>query len=293
VGGWRQHKHLYRKVKQLTREVARVAARKGSGYHERIRSLYRELLEQASSLLDRADALLQEAAHGGSDISILALAGEVKTFVGRTRHVCGTARRRVLEDETVPNEEKLFSVFETHTQLYKRGKAAEPVQFGRLVMMAEDGAGFITHCYLMPRDGSDRTEVIEQTRLLQNRMGGRIERASFDRGFHSPDIQRDLAEIIPSVCLPMPGARQSVQQEQDATIEFRKAKQSHPGIESAINALQAGNGLKSCRDRSETGFKRYLQLGVLGRNLHVLGKILLARKDAVCQAAESRRKKAA
>ena len=150
MGGWRQHKHLYRKVKQLTREVARVAARKGGGYHERIRSLYRELLEQASSLLDRADALLQEAAHGGSDISILGLTGEVKTFVERTRHVCGTARRRVLENETVPNEEKLFSVFETHTQLYKRGKAAEPVQFAGLALF---GVVLAFLCYRTRRLG--------------------------------------------------------------------------------------------------------------------------------------------
>jgi IS5 family transposase len=293
VDGWRQHKHLYRKIKQLAREVARVASRKGSGYQQRIQSLYRELLGQAELLLNRADGLLLQAGACGTDFKALGLAAELKTFIGRTRHVCGTASRRVLKNETVPNEEKLFSVFETHTQLYKRGKAAEPVQFGRLVMIAEDGAGFITHCYLMARDGTDRSEVIEQTRLLQKRLGGRIERASLDRGFHSPDIQRDLAKIIPCVCLPMPGANQSVQQERDATIEFRKAKQSHPGVESAINALQAGNGIKSCRDRSETGLKRYLQLGALGRNLHVMGKILLARKDAACKAAESRRKKVA
>jgi IS5 family transposase len=226
-------------------------------------------------------------------MGILALAAEMKTFAERTRHVCGTARRRVLEGETVPNEEKLFSVFETHTQLYKRGKAAEPVQFGRRVMVFEDGAGFITHCHLLPRDGDDRSAVVEQTRQVQKRLGGHIERASFDRGFHSPEIQSQLAKIIACPCLPMPGVHQSAQQEKDATIEFRQAKQNHPGVESAVNALQAGNGLKWCRDRSETGFKRYLQLGVLGRNLHVLGKILLAREDADCKAAESRRKKIA
>ena len=72
-----------------------------------------------------------------------------------------------------------------------------------------------------------------------------------------------------------------------------EARQRHPGIESAINALQTGNGLERCRDRSERGFSRYLQLAVLGRNLHVLGKILVARDDSECKAAESRRKRTA
>jgi hypothetical protein len=293
VDGWRQHRHLYRKVKRLVREIERTAARKGGGYQQRIQAQYRELLDMAQTLMDRADGLERKALKHRADLEALSLLAELKVFAERTRHVCGTARRRVLEGETVPNGDKLFSVFETHTQLYKRGKAAEPVQFGRLVLVCEDSVGFITHCHLPPRDGDDRGVVVEQTRQLQKRMGGRIERASFDRGFHSPENQRDLAAIIGCVCLPMPGVHLAAQQEKDATIEFRQARQNHPGIESAINALQAGNGLQRCRDRSEVGFERYLQLGVLGRNLHVLGKILLVNKDADTQAAQSRRKKIA
>jgi hypothetical protein len=86
---------------------------------------------------------------------------------------------------------------------------------------------------------------------------------------------------------------QAKQQEQEATVEFRRARRRHPGIESAIHALEAGNGLERCRDRSEQGFHRYIQLGLLGRNLHTLGKILLAQQDPSCKAAASRRKKAA
>jgi hypothetical protein len=289
--GWRQRKHLYRKVKSLARQIDRVAARKGNGYQQRLQRLYRELLGLAETVLARTDKLRESLNHQGkASGEVLALDAQLKTFMERTRHVCGTARRRVLEGETIPNHEKLFSIFETHTQLYQRGKAADPVQFGRLVLVCEDGAGFMTHVYLMPRDADDRGVVVEQMRILQKRLGGRLRRASFDRGFHSPENQRELATIVAHPCLPMPGANQALQQEAEATVEFRQARQDHPGIESAINALQSGNGLTRCRDRSERGFSRYLQLAVLGRNLHVLGKILLAREDAQCKAAQSRRK---
>ncbi len=292
--GWRQHKHLYRKAKGLARQIDRVAARKGNGYERRLQSLYRELLDLAETVLGRADNLrktLETKGHASGEI--LALDAQLQTFLERTRHVCGTARRRVLHGETIPNHEKLFSIFETHTQLYKRGKAAQPVQFGRLVLICEDGAGFITHTYLVPRDADDRGVVVEQMRVLQKRLGGRIRRASFDRGFHSPENQEELAKIVAHPCLPMPGANQAREQAAQATVEFREARQEHPGVESAIGALQSGNGLVRCRDRSERGFSRYLQLAVLGRNLHVLGKILLAREDAECNAAQSRRKRKA
>ncbi|MCC6124226.1 MAG: hypothetical protein IT426_04645 [Pirellulales bacterium] len=54
-------------------------------------------------------------------------------------------------DDSV-RREKVGSVFETHTQLYRRGEAAEPLRFGRLVLVFEDGAGFITHYHALPRD---------------------------------------------------------------------------------------------------------------------------------------------
>ena len=292
VGGWRQHKHLYRKVRKLVREIERIAARKATGYQERLQAPYRELLAVADTIVDRAETLRIAAQNAAGDLEVLALDAELAVFVERTRHVCGTARRRVLEGQKIPNAEKLFSVFEPHTQLYKRGKAAEPVQFGRQLLVYEDGAGFITHAYVLPRDADDRDVVVDQTRRLQERLGGRIRRASFDRGFHSPENQRRLAEIIEHPCLPMPGRRQAAEQAEAASIQFRRARQRHPGVESAIAALQSGNGLTRCRDRTERGFRRYLQLGVLGRNLHVLGKLLIAQDGRDSPAAQSRRKAA-
>ena len=76
-------------------------------------------------------------------------------------------------------------------------------------------------------------------------------------------------------------------------MAFRKARQHHPGVESAIGALQSGNGLKCCRDRSKPGYERYVALGILGRNLQTLGKLLLAQDQADCQAAKSKRKREA
>jgi len=293
--GWRQHKHLYRKAKRLLHSIDRIAARKGNDSQKRMKKSYRQLLEVADMLLTRADTLREIVRKYGTFTSVetLALDKELETFVRRTRHVCDLARRRVLEGETIPNNEKLFSIFETHTQLYKRGKAGEPVQFGRLTLLYEDGVGFITHYYVLPRDEGDRDVVVQQTRVAQERHKGKIRQASFDRGFHSPEIQEALAGIVEHPCLPMPGSKQAAEQERTASVEFRNARQSHPGIESAIGALQSGNGLKRCRDRSEKGFERYIGLGVLGRNLHVLGKLLIAREAPRSQAAYSRRKQAA
>src|SRR5439155_7295433 len=123
------------------------------------------------------------------------------------------------------------------------------------------------------------------------RCAGKIKSASFDRAFHTPDNQQDLAEIVKTPCIPAKGAVKGRQQQKEGTVAFRKARQNHPGVESAIGALQAGNGLKRCRDRSKRGYERYVALGILGRNLQTLGKLLLAKDQANCQAAKSKRKR--
>jgi len=128
---------------------------------------------------------------------------------------------------------------------------------------------------------------------LQKRMGGKIKRASFDRGFHTPDNQKKLAEIVAYPCIPKKGQALGRKQQEEAAVEFRQARQHHPGVESAIGALQAGNGQERCRDRSKRGYERYVGLGILGRNLHVLGKLLVIRDEAGCQAGMSKRKKQA
>jgi transposase, IS5 family len=294
LDGWRQHQHLYRKARKLSRQIERIAARKGNDTRTRLQAPYRELLQLANMVCTRADDLrqtLQKA--GGGDVETLALDRQLATFLQRTRHVCGAARRRVFDGEAVPNGEKLFSIFEPHTQLYIRGKAGHPMQFGRLVLIYEDGAGFITHYSLLARDETDRDAAVRETSKAQRRHRGRIRRASLDRGFHSPENQIALAKIVKHFCLPMLGTHQAREQEKKAGVEFRAARQRHPGIESAIGALQSGNGLERCRDRTDRGFARYIGLGVLGRNLHLLGKLLLAREAPDCQAAQSRRKRAA
>jgi len=290
IAGWRQHGHLLRKIKQTARQIARIGARKGRNYKDRLAKQYRKLLRRVDAVLLRAEKTFEtlQDEFEISDSTLVQIA-EIKVFIERTRQVSDTARRRVLEGETVPNEDKLFSIFEPHTQLYRRGKAGHPNQFGRLLLVFEDGAGFISHHHVMPRNVQDQDVAVEQTRNLQNRLDGRIEELSFDRGFHSPENHDRLAEIVGDVCLPKPGSKQSVEQSENASVKYHRAKKRHSGIESAIGALQSGNGLTRCRDVGEVGFERYVALAILGRNIHTLGKLVIAQANDRAAAAISHR----
>jgi transposase, IS5 family len=294
LSGWRQHEHLWEKVKKISRNIERIAGRKGPNYQARLKKEYRKLLRLSGKIAGKARRLCEAIdGRGTQEGTVLFPLQKLRTFLQLTEQVRDTARRRVLHGESVPNNEKLFSIFEPHTQLYKRGKAGEPMQFGRLVLFFEDAAGFIVHSHILPREALDQDVAVEQTRVLQERLGGRVEQISFDCGFHTPENQKQLAGIVPHVCLPKKGTKQASAQQATATAEFRAARQRHPGVESAIGALQSGNGLDRCRDRTERGFERYVALAILGRNLHTLGKRLIAQQDATSIAAATMRQSAA
>ena len=146
----------------------------------------------------------------------------------------------------------------------------------------------------MNRDEGDKDDAVRETKSLQEtRLSNNVNRLSFDRGFHSPENQnRVYRNLWITYVLPKPGAKQSVVQQSEADEEFLAAQQNHPGVESAIGALQSGNAMKRCRDRSEVGFERYLQLAHLGRNLHTLGRLLIAQENEDAAAGYSRRKAA-
>jgi IS5 family transposase len=292
VAGWRQSEHLYRRIKECVRRIAKISASRSPAVKAGLPTAYKRLLERAEEILERAQALQKQAANRDSSATALAFGEELQQWVTLTKQVCDTAYRRVILQEEVPNSEKLFSLFEPHTQLYRRGKAGTPNQFGRLLFVFEDGAGFISHYHLLPRDQGDADVVVEQTREAQKKHRGQIQTASFDRGFYSPENERQLRTMVDEPCVPPRHSQQYKERMKSATVTFRNLRQQHPGIESAINALQAGNGLKRCRDRQELGFERYLGLAILGRNIHVLGKLLIARHDDRATAAYSKRQAA-
>ena len=295
AAGWRQHNHLQKKLRRLLFKINKIAQAKGKHYKAKIKGAYQSLFHFVDQLLAKTMELMSAAVRWiKTQVCPLSEAEELYSqvvyFASGTDHVCGYAKRRVLKGETIPNEEKLFSLFEPQTELINRGKSPNPIEFGHRVFIVENAAGFICHFKVMEIGEQDQDVLIPEMKKLQSRLNHQIEQGSFDRGFHTPDNQIQLKKLLKHPCLAAKGKLKQEQQEKEATIEFRQARQNHPGVESAIGALQSGNGQDRCRDRTDLGYKRYVALGILGRNLHTLGKLIISQSNEEAPAAKSKRK---
>ena len=101
---------------------------------------------------------------------------------------------------------------------------------------------------------------------------------SFDKGFHSPENQQILSEVLDVVALKRKGKLSAKVQEIESSEAFKKARHKHSAVESAINALEV-HGLNQCPDHGIDGFKRYVALAVVTRNIHRIGAILYRREQ--------------
>jgi IS5 family transposase len=114
-------------------------------------------------------------------IAIEELRGQIEHFCGLGDRVIDQARRRVLFGEQVATDEKIYSIFEPHTDLIKRGKVRTdekiysifephtdlikrgkvrtPVEFGHKVFLAESAEGLITQYEVLKGNPPDEVHV--------------------------------------------------------------------------------------------------------------------------------------
>jgi IS5 family transposase len=293
--GWRQQDHWRRQLKKALRYVNRACRSKGKKAPQLIRRSFQVLYDLTEELLAKGQQLEQQlqtqltAPETTVSPVLHALQQQVHEFLAMTTQVLGYSKRRVLQGETIANSEKLFSLFEPHTQLINRGKQPHSIQFGHNLFLVEDAVGFICDYRILHNTEIEEQIVVAEMVKVKKRQP-QLKTASFDSGFHTPDNQEQLAEFIPLVCIPLPGAKQAKKQAEEASAAFQEARRAHPGVEALIGVLQRANGLKRCRDRGELGYARYVGLAILGRNLHTLGKVLLRQKDPQCLAGTTKRK---
>ncbi len=282
--GWRQHEYFNRKAKRTMRKIANVARSRRADKDTRLKSLYTDMLEQADKIVDKSlgTIALLNLKLKDENRSLSAhwqgKANDLNHFIAGTEYVCELAHRRIIEDETIPNPDKVFSLFEPDTELINRGKTPNPIEFGHRILIVEDYAGFIIFSKRLGNGFTDEKIITAVMRKLQDRYNGMIRAASFDKGFWTPRNLIDLSEFIPLVVLPKKGKRSESDSLREGSKEFGKIRKWHSGVESAIHALGVGNGMTVCRDKGFDGYDRYIAMAVLGRNLQTLGNILLVKE---------------
>jgi transposase, IS5 family len=265
----RRFKKRYRTAQQLKRCTAQDESKR-EAQQKAMRDAHRDYINQARTHLRRAAAtrvLLQ----GVLPLEQQAQLTELDTFMAHGERQIEQIERRVLQGQSIPHDEKVFSIFQPHTEWISKGKAGVPQELGLRVCVVVDQHRFILTHQVMEKTTDDKVAVAITQQAKQRFASLRC--ISMDKGFHSPQNQEQLKAVVDMVVLPKKGKLSVVEQKRQAEPEFAQLRRQHSAVESAINALEQ-HGLDVCPDHGMHGFKRYVALAVVARNVQRLGAVL-------------------
>lgn len=265
-------------ARRRMQELQRMSARQR---HEQQSPKYRELIQVTRSVLQNANGALEQtrqlrAFDPMTDGVIAGLRQEIQHYAELGERVINQAQRRVLEGEQVPNEEKIYSIFEPHTDLIKRGKPLKPVEFGHKVFLAESRSGLITQYLVLNGNPADQLHVRASLERHDQAFGHVPEIYSSDRGFFNEENIKYCQEAgVSLACIPYAGARRSPEQTvHEKSPAFKKAQRFRAGIEGRISVLFRGRGMKRCLATGRERFELLVGAAVLANNLLIIAQLL-------------------
>jgi IS5 family transposase len=234
--------------------------RSGSSARKReAKRRFRRLHDAVCRLRSIAEPLPKPLIHSGN-LVLRGLGEELKHYLPLTKTVCDTAERAGLKGETVPASDRIFSIFEEHAELIKRGKSHKPVEFGHAVWLAQNRSKFITD-YEAMEEKIDDTELLDDiTRRHKAAFRKYPDGVTADTGFRA--VPEEMAKIEKHVdTVAVPGRGQSRAKIDTYWHHFRA------GIEGSISVLKRAFRLSICMYRGFKSFAAAVGMAVFCHNL--------------------------
>jgi IS5 family transposase len=242
---------------------------------------YRDLIRTTEEVVQNAREVLKTTRNVRAldvlqDIAIKELRKQIEHYCALGLQVIDQAQRRVLQQQTVPNEEKIYSIFEPHTDLIIRGKQQKPVEFGHKVFLAESARGLITQYRVLKGNPTDETQVKPSLQQHATMFGDAPELYSADRGFFSQASVKDCADAgVVLTCIPQRGGNKTPERElYEKTPAFKQGQRFRAGIEGRISVLFRGRGMKRCLAEGPERFELWVGAAILANNLLVIARLL-------------------
>jgi transposase, IS5 family len=276
-----------RSARRRMQEIQRMTARQR---HTQQKGKYRQLIGITQQVVHNARGVLEKtkdqcAVDPMDDIIIGELRRKIDHYCQLGARVIDQSRRRVLQGEQVPTEQKIYSIFETHTDLIKRGKIQKPIEFGHKIFLAESARGLITQYRVLEGNPPDHVHVKPSLQRHQETFGWAPAWYSSDRGFFSDENIKTCPQVK-LVCIPQRGGkRTSERQAFEKSPEFKKGQRFRAGIEGRISVLFRGRAMKRCLAEGRDRFEVLVGAAVLTNNLMTIAHLLNQKQKHLRRAA--------
>jgi IS5 family transposase len=207
-------------------------------------------------------------------IAAKGVADALDRFLPLTQRVMEQTRRRVLEGQSVPSEEKIVSIFEEHTDIIRKDR--RETLYGHKICLTGGASSMILDCKVLEGNPADSTlakTMVDRQAEIFSRPPRQI---VFDGGFAS---KMNLSEIkasgVEDVAFSK-GRGLEVGDMVKSSWVYKRLRDFRAGIEGNISFLKRVFGLDRCTWKSWPSFQSYVWGSIVSFNLLVLARHLLS-----------------
>lgn len=262
--GWLQRKAGKAKVSKTTVQ----------GRYKALISLVARIIEWSQHIAEALESRLKENVYGFSeDLQARALVQMARHYGSLGEQVVNQATQRVCNGEQLGADEKLYSIFEPHTELVQRGKAGKAVEFGHMIDLCQVEHRFISEYAVFPRRPVEHQLVEPSLENHREAFGAYPQEYSSDRGFYeSMERIAELSHKVAVLSIPKKGSRNSEESQRESDPRFKLAQVFRAGIEGTISVLKRAFRLARCFSKGWDHYAASIGATIFAHNLVALAR---------------------
>ena len=274
-----------RSVQRRVAEIARASRTKGEKGKQKLEPLYRKLLGITGRVVGQAKRFSAEIASGvkrSNDVlqqaRLQALNSQIDDMVDTVKKVVHQAKARVFGGDTHV-EGKILSVFETSTEVIRKGKASKPTEFGKMAKIQEAENQIVIDFEVYGQKPSDSDLLIPSIETHQKLMERTPDLTAADAGFYSAKNVAKAEELgVKRVSVPNRSTQSPARKQYQKQRWFKRGQKWRTGCEGRISLLKRRHGLRRSLYKKDAGMQRWVGLGVIADNLINIGKFMANAK---------------
>jgi len=253
------------KIRDTKKEEVRVKCYKALlGIARQVRGYALKAIEVLKAY-DSADVI--------ESIRARVLAEELERIIDLFDRVINQTRRRVIDEEKVPAREKVFSIFECHTDIVEKGN--RETVYGHKLFLTTGKSGLILDCVVERGNPADSSMFLPLMDRQQEVFKRPPRQAAADGGFASADnLDKAKESGIKDVCFSKRKGLDILDMVKSKWV-YKQLRNFRAGIEAGVSTLKRSFGLSRCTWTGWDGFRRYVSNAVASFNLLMLARLLI------------------
>ena len=192
------------------------------------------------------------------------------------QQVFDMTQKREIKKEIVPNDEKLFSIYEQHTDIIVKG--SRDVKFGHKINLSSGKSNLILSCDV-PRGNPSDTDLYRLTIDKVIKDYEIVPRDSATDGGYASKPNVDYAKekgIVNIVFNKVVGSLQNIISSKNIETRLKKWRS---GIEANISNFKRGFDIRRCTWKGFDHFCSKIMWSVIGYNIRVMTAAMLQKME--------------